>query len=152
MNSLQDKAIISYYQFNECDNDLWFHDINSIVPPSNSIVKRATIHKLSNAAKYELWHQSLGHPGSKTMESIHQHANGVPQLKGNPFYRCPACMSGKLCIKRPIGKSTAKDKLGATKTIKQSTNNKSTTDELYLPTATPGQHFHMDFGFVRGSD
>ena len=25
-------------------------------------------------------------------------------------------------------------------------------DELYLPDALPGQHFHIDFGFVQGSE
>ena len=26
-----------------------------------------------------------------------------------------------------------------------------TEDEIRIPNSTPGQHFHMDFGFVRGS-
>ena len=25
-------------------------------------------------------------------------------------------------------------------------------DDIYMPNSLPGQHFHMDFGFVRGSN
>ena len=87
----------------ECHNDLWYHITDSIQGSTTP-----QISKLSNASRYELWHQRLAHPGTKQMELIHQHTKGIPQLKGNPFYRCPACMSGKLCIKRPIGKTQPK--------------------------------------------
>ena len=134
------------------DNDLWFHDPESLVvdnfSPSNPTPK---IRKLSAAAKYELWHQRLGHPGINTMADIHKHVDGIPQLRGNPFYRCPSCMAGKLCNKQPIGKSKKTRTKPTPKSIPPTTI-QSTVDDIHLPQATPGQHFHMDFGFVRGSN
>ena len=61
-------------------------------------------------------------------------------------------MSGKLCIKRPIGNSTAKDTLRTPTRLKKSKENTPPKDDIYLPTAEPGQHFHVGFGFIRGSD
>ena len=104
------------------------------------------MNKLGNAARYELWHQRTAHAGQSVMESLHQHVDGVPKLHGNAFYKCPSCMSGKLSTKRAIGK---KEKNTKTKTTPQIVEDQ---DDTYMPDAQPGQHFHLDFGFVRGSD
>ena len=121
-----------------CSNDLWYHSTSSV-----SMGDQAKVNRLSNAARYELWHQRTVHAGTNTLESLHKHANGVPPLKGNAFFRCPSCMSGKLATKQPIGK---KKNINNTKPIDDD------NDDIYIPNAEPGQHFHMDFGFVRGSD
>jgi hypothetical protein len=79
------------------------------------------------------------------------HAIGVPQLRGNAFYRCPSCMSGKLCTKRPIGKPTPSKGV-----VRPSTSNKELPTLPPIPkepNATnpkmlPGQHFAMDYGFI----
>ena len=76
-----------------CANDLWYHHHDSILDNHNSDAK---IRPLSVAAKYELWHQRTAHAGFNTLEHLHKHVTGVPPLKGNAFYRCPSCMSGKL--------------------------------------------------------
>jgi deoxyuridine 5'-triphosphate nucleotidohydrolase len=133
-------------------NDLWFHK-ESTLGRTNQM-QQPKINRISNAAKYELWHQRLCHPGISTMESIHKHVIGIPKLKGNSFYRCPSCMSGKLCNKRSIGKSPITKTIGSTKPPSQATveTTKNEEDTIYIPNALPGQHFHMDFGFVRGSD
>jgi hypothetical protein len=111
------------------------------------------LNRLSNAAKFELWHQRLGHPGLSTMQNIHKHAKGITALKGNSFYRCPSCMSGKLCTKVPIGKKNRNNKLGASITTTPSTTlQDKTNDNIHIPESLPGQHFHMDFGFVRGAE
>ena len=60
------------------------------------------INFLSDAAKFELWHQRLGHIGKSKLELTHKHCDGVPKLRGNAFYKCPACMAGKLCTKNPV--------------------------------------------------
>ena len=134
------------------NNDLWYHAEDSLSQINNHQPK---INRLSNAAKYELWHQRLGHAGSTIMESIHKHVEGVPKLKGNSFYRCPSCMSGKLCTKRPMGKKPLNNKLGSNKPKALPTTDPPITphlvDNLLIKSAQSGQHFHMDFGFVRGS-
>ena len=85
--------------------------------------------------------------------NLHQHAEGAPKLRDNAFYRCPSCMTRKLCIKQPVGKQKRKN------TKQQHIQNSPSTpiyeepfDDVYLPNTLPGQHFHMDFGFVRGSE
>ena len=108
---------------------------------------------MSNAAQYELWHQRLGHPGKTTMECMHHHSIGIPSLKGNTFYGCPTCMPEKLSIKRKFGKNRTKSKLSndameLAKTVIPIED----TNDFYLPDAATGQHFHMDFIFVRGKE
>ena len=175
-------------------NDLWYHSITqptSLDDNGNPI----QVNRLSDAAQWELWHQRLVHPGATVMQQQHKVSDGVPKLRGNAFFRCPSCMTMKLCNKRPGKHKT----LGATsqyctpcsapssvpytapetsedQTMDDQTTNdnvnvgQSTTsptlngifaddddidkylDDIHLPDALPGQHFHLDFGFVRGSD
>ena len=129
-------------------NDLWYHDKGTIGSKSTPKINR-----MSNAAQYELWHQRLGHPGKTTMECMHHHSIGIPSLKGNTFYGCPTCMPEKLSIKRKFGKNRTKTKLSnnAMELAKTVTPIEDTND-FYLPDAATGQHFHMDFGFVRGKE
>ena len=42
-----------------CKNGLWYHDVNDIYTTAQT--GDARIHKLSNAARYELWHQQHAH-------------------------------------------------------------------------------------------
>ena len=142
-------------------NGLWYHEIESgSYAPLDA--DGLQVNALSDAAKYELWHQRLGHCGAWVLENAHKHVGGVPKLKGNAFFKCPSCMSGKLCTKRSNAKGqrqlgTVVDYCKTTCDIDQ----RDTTyldpviedflDEIHLPSANPGQHFHIDFGFVRGS-
>ena len=97
------------------------------------------------------------------MEEEHKLADGVPKLRGNAFYQCPSCMANKLCTKKCSNKHTT---LGS-KCLSSTEPHQSPSepispdmddeemdtylDSLHLPDALPGQHFHLDFGFVRGS-
>ena len=168
----------------KCCNDLWYHSDLRIIQDKDGIDPIASecpsdlspphleprINFLSDAAKFELWHQRLGHIGKSKLELTHKHCDGVPKLRGNAFYKCPACMAGKLCTKNPVRNAN----LGTTTTQPSpstkidpptfSTHWESVDteddideweaylDELHLPDAKPGMHFHADFGFVRGSD
>lgn len=98
-----------------CYNDLWYHSDLHIVQDNNaSFLVESELHSnfssphlgprinfLSDAAKFELWHQRLGHIGMSKLELTQKHCDGVPKLRGNAFYKCPACMAGKLCTKNP---------------------------------------------------
>ena len=126
-----------------CLNDLWYHVIKPAKLPHKSTTP--IIHKLGSAATYELWHQRTAHAGSSTLEILHKHVEGVPKLQGNVFYKCSLCMSAKLCTKQPIGKSKQKQ-------FNDSHITDDINDDIYMPNAEAGQHFHLDFGFVCGSD
>ena len=91
--------------------------------------RRSIIRHLNATAEYELWHQRLGHAGEKAMSVIHNCVDGVPSLYShrNKFHKCECCMRGKVT-------SAAKRKYTNVKTSKR------------------GEIFHMDFGFVRGSE
>ena len=145
-------------------NGLWYH---ASTPPKVNVVS-VQVNALSTAAMWELWHQRLAHCGRWAMENAHKHVIGVPKLQGNSFYKCPSCMAGKLCTKKSNSKHNRN--LGSVVTSnpdsikgQPSPDLRDTTitedealndylDELHLPDANPGQHFHLDFGFVRGSD
>ena len=90
-------------------NNLWYHD-NATLQQSttNSSSPTPTINKLSNAASYKLWHQRLCYPGTNVMSNIHKHALNVPTLKGNSFWKCPSCMSGKFDKSYHIKEKTSK--------------------------------------------
>ena len=132
-----------------CSNDLWYHAPDSI---GNSTAP--TINRISNAASFELWHQRTAHAGINILDKLHKHSIGVPPLKGNSFYRCPSCMSGKLCTKRAIGKPTPSKgaQLPPPTSINKDKSAPDDTDDIHIPNSEPGQHFLMDFGFVRSSD
>ena len=119
-----------------------------------------TINRISNTAKYELWHQRLIHPGKKYMNCIRHYVDGIDApLKGNTLYRCAACMQGKP-RKSPCGLSTSTKHKGKRKKkpkrktphIPDANQISDIVDDIYIPNAMPGQHLHMDFGFVHGSN
>ena len=83
-----------------------------------------------------MWHHRLGHPGEKTMSHIHKHVKGVPKLCKNQFYSCAACLAINM----------RKNYIGPTKSYNK-TQQPSKFQHCEL-----GQHLHMDFSFVRGSD
>ena len=128
-------------------NDLWYHNKQSIGNTTAQVNRL-----MNNSATYELWHQRLVHPGMSTMACMHHHAKGIPKLKGNAFYACPSCMPEKLSIKRKYGKNKLKNKRTeiAHELINQSIKIEEDNDDIHIRDAQPGQHFHMDFGFVRG--
>ena len=133
------------------ENNLWYHYLET--NPSNT--EHAVVRQLTDTAEHELWHHRLGHPGKTVTSIIHDYVDGVPKLRANQFYCCAACMSGKF-NKSHIGDN----KQGLKSIVKQLPKElqdkvKTTTkNDTLLPKDqySVGQHLHMDFGFVRGSD
>jgi hypothetical protein len=119
------------------ENNLWFHYLDQVTASEYERIGKeasAVVRTLTNGAAYELWHNRLGHPGETIMSRIHEHVIGVPKLKKNKFYSCAACMSAKF----------KKVHIGPTKTMTKTATDKTESE--------PGQHLHLDFGFVCGSD
>ena len=85
------------------------------------------INKLNKAAKYEIWHQRLLHPGGKYMCTIYKYVDGIDgPLIGNWVYHCVACMHGK---PRKSGRAPPHV------TINISANNKELPNIRHLPKA-----------------
>ena len=133
------------------ENNLWYHYLDH----TTSRTSQPQVCKLTDAAEHELWHHRLGHPGKTVTSIIHDHVEGVPKLRANQFYICASCMTGKFC----------KAHIGQPKHTLESVLKKLPDDikakvqqEIDIPNQLPkdqygvGQHLHMDFGFVRGSD
>ena len=97
------------------------------------IPETACVRRLSAAETHELWHQRLCHPGKTVSEVIHNTADGVPKMihGRNAFYKCSSCLKAKVEKGAKLVGSSEMSKRKAT---------------------GPGQQFHMDFGFVRGSE
>lgn len=98
--------------------------------------------------------------GCRCMKMLHKHVNGFTEpLNGNSFYRCVACMQGKpskLARGPPTHikhkhKRTRSKKYKSPLTPQGHTSEDDLIDNIYIPNVLPGQHFHMDFGFIRGS-
>jgi hypothetical protein len=149
-----------------CENNLWFQQLapktksnsNNEQVQSNNKQTTTKLHKLNTAAEYELWHQRLAHCGQDTLLKMHNHAKGIPKLSGrNAFYKCPSCMTGKI-TKTPYKRDKQKYRSNHRKARPKQPNqqniikNNPEQDDIFMPHALPGQHFHMDFGFVRGGN
>ena len=90
----------------------------------------------------------MGHCGQTTLLNLHKHATGVYNIRGNAFYKCPSCMTKKLCIKQPIGQKCRENtKQQHRDTVLQNDNIEELQYDIHLPNALPRQHFHMDFWF-----
>ena len=89
-------------------NDLWYHTHSHGQVNYDSVIRGSgpTANRLPDAAKWELWHQRLAHPGTRVIEEEHKHPDGVLKLRGNAFYWCPSCMANKLCRKKTITRHT----------------------------------------------
>ena len=123
------------------NNDLWYHDMFQTNQNDLAEIETVCVKSLSDAASYELWHQRLAHPGETIMSTVHKHVRGVPKLRGNSFWKCPSCMSSK------IHKRSFKDKSPhKINTDCQKITSPSNRMKMYV-----GQHWSMDFGFMRGS-
>ena len=120
------------------DNNLWHHYLNEI-PQSDfhslSTQSKAILNSLNVNALYHIWHHRLGHPSHKIMKEAHKHCIGIPKLKEPAFFNCTTCNSSKF----------RRTHIGPTKRTVKPTPSKKEEIEV-------GQHLHIDFGFVRGSD
>ena len=127
----------------ECSQDTeWYCQPVGAPLPTN--LPNIQINCLSDAALWELWHQRLAHPGTQVMEQAHKDVDGVPKLRGNAFYRCPSCMSGKLCTKLPgYHHMVGTTRNGHCPHTPEPLSNEieDLIDSVYLKDAIPGQHF-----------
>ena len=129
-------------------NNLWFHSNTT----KEQQLEGSVVNSLSDAQAYNLWHARMGHPGVTAMNTLHHHVRGIKALRGNTFYRCPSCMPMKLTIKKPLNVKQQRQTTPATAIETNQSTTDETKDDIILKNINPGQHLHMDFGFVRGKE
>jgi hypothetical protein len=128
------------------ENGLWFSYTSVIddYSPWWDTSNAPVINRLNGQAQYELVHQRWGHPGERSMQCLHNHIDGIPKCKGNNIHRCASCMLAK-ATKRAINISRPSAKPD------HHSAESSPTPTVYNAHCQRGQHFHIDFGFMRGS-
>jgi len=141
------------------ENGLWFYQNHSqdnympTGPAAHPIEHPPLIGRLTSAGLYELVHARLGHPGLTAMQSLHHHVDGVPRLKPHPLFRCETCLKVK-ATKRAVTASAVQHALKIP--IADPTTEPGNASSLAEPLreeqpCRPGEQFHMDMGFVRGT-
>ena len=124
-------------------NGLWFHEYDFTSAP------KATVNRLNDACRSNLWHGRLAHAGEGVMDEIHKHVIGIDRpLKRNPLNKCGSCLPSKM-NKTPHKRTTKykrKTKNVEPKLAPQimSINDPDNPDDC-VHQGVAGQHFHMDF-------
>jgi hypothetical protein len=124
-------------------NGLWYYEPTHCtdIQPHNDSPSLPMIHRLTTAGYYELIHARLGHPGECIMQNIHHHVDGITKMTKPPFHKCKTCM---------LTKATKCAIPNTSKSTRVSSINTSQPHTI-TPTCLPGQRYHIDMGFVRGS-
>ena len=118
-------------------NNLWYSVTSTIQDyPMIHQDKQPTVNRLTGAGFYALIHARMGHPGQTIMATLHQHVDGVPKMRSHPLYKCETCLRVK-ATKRSVSKTESTQ-------LKQHSPGDA-------PAIVPGQQFHIDMGFVRGT-
>ncbi len=140
-------------------NGLWYYinDDPSDYTSAMSITSQPTIRKLKSTSMYDLMHARLGHPGTRVMTTIHKHAEGVQKFNIPPLYRCATCTLVN-ATKRAVSQDEVHhihNDLKHRDTLHMeplgNNENNTPTDMGPIESDLPGQRFHMDMGFVRGT-
>ena len=132
-------------------NGLWFHAPANTYDDYHDIIKSAaeatqpTICRLTKAAEYGLAHFRYGCAGQRNLSIVHLHVDNQPKLCMPNFFKCNTCMI-----------ATGDHRATSTQDTSSAT---ATFDDWFEDNAKdldancdPGQHFHVDFGFMKGSD
>ena len=139
------------------ENGLWFHNHDE------NMKMTASLKQMNVACYNNLWHGRLGHSGDKITSQIHKHVKGVKkQIIEVPIFKCGSCLPNKM-RKLPHHQKTNKAKTQKEKRAeklcqeiqqtfeKRSMDDPEATEDINIIDGHVGQHFHMNFGFVRGT-
>jgi len=130
------------------NNGLWYYtnaadDSDYPVWITRCLNGNPTIHRLSKAAEYQLYHLRYGCAGERDLSGVHHHADHQPKLYKHAFFKCDTCCrtAGEYQLPENEDPNIPADVI----------------DWLYDGMAEPeqslypGQNFGIDFGFMKGS-
>jgi dUTP pyrophosphatase len=125
-------------------NGLWFHTNVNASSDFSDWHSKPVINRLHRAAEYTLYHFRYGCAGKRNMSIIHMHVDNQPKLQQHCFFNCLACMLATGDQRA----ATSDDNNVQTATFDDCFDDNS--DDASV-SCDPGQHFHVDFGFMKGS-
>ena len=127
-------------------NGLWYHHNRYDTDDFHNWIleEKPTICRINKAAEYGLGHFRYGCPGQRTLSLVHMHVDNQPKLSMPCFFKCNTCM---------LATGDYRD----TKSTDEPPPSASFDDWFddmgsdIVPQCDPGQHFHVDFGFMKGT-
>ncbi len=146
-------------------NGLWYYHYDDVTDVSNN-QGIPMVNRISTIGLYELYHARLGHPGKSILSIVHIHVDGTPKLVKPHLYKCRTCMmvnaTKRAITAKHIGshKSTTQHPISLSRPTlltspAPSISPSISQDKLHLPVMPweprPGENFHIDMGFVRGT-
>jgi len=130
-------------------NGLWFHNNTNDTTDfatwtSRHMVGKPIIHRIHKNAEYHLAHFRYGCPGQRTLSIVHLHVDNQPKLQKHDFFACLACM---------LATGDCRDTTDTGYTLQPALFDDwfNDSNDTTLEVCDPGQHFQVDFGFMKGS-
>jgi hypothetical protein len=103
------------------------------------------IHHLTRAAEYSLAHLRYGCAGQRCLSVVHHDVDNQPKLQMHSFFKCLACM---------MATGDSRDTTNTDHSAPVAAFDDWFNDMLdanQLENCVPGQHFQVNFGFMKGS-
>ena len=131
------------------NNGLWYYNNqndNTDYPTwvSRCLHGKPVIRRLSKAAEYHLYHFRYGCAGERDLSSVHHHVDNQPKLYKHAFFKCETCC-------RTSGEYQMPDKEDNPNVPADVIDWLYDVVDQKEDTSLPGQHFGVDFGFMKGS-
>ena len=128
---------------------MWYYnnkdDLTEYTPwVSRCLQHKPTVQKLSRAAEYHLYHLQYGCAGERDLGSVHHHADNQPKLHKHAFFKCDTCCRTAGEMQYPAKEYDSKVPADVIDWLYE--NVQESDDNSF-----PGQHFGIDFGFMKGS-
>ena len=125
------------------NNGLWYYANNH--DATDYATDKPHIRRLTKPLEYQLYHYRWGCMGQRHSSGIHHHVDHQPKLHIPPLFRCLTCM---------MATGDYRDTTSPDDEHRMAKFDDWFQDDdavLQSDDCTPGQHFHVDFGFMRGS-
>ena len=131
-------------------NGLWYYNNNNDHDDYTTWTARCihgeqpVIRRMSKLGEYVLYHFRYGCAGERDLLGVHHRVDNQPKLSKHAFFKCPTCCTFTSDMQMP-------------ETVDASNIPAEVCDWLddNIPEAEksclPGQHYHIDFGFMKGS-
>jgi len=131
------------------NNGLWYYNNNNDNTDFSSWVSHCLhghpiVRRLSKAAEYHLYHFRYGCAGERDLSGVHHHTDNQPKLHKHAFFKCDTCCRTSGEYQMPENEDDPNIPADVIDWLYDVVEEKEDT-------SFPGQHFGIDFGFMKGS-